>query len=430
MPRILIRNGLVIDPGQQLDRQMDVLLSDGKVQAVLDRGVCSDFDLAIDATGRIVAPGFIDLGTQLREPGYEEDETIESGAAAAIAGGFTTIACVPNTDPPIDSQASVEFVLHQATRVNMCHVHVLACVSKHREGKELAEMGVLAKAGAIGFTDAPAPLSNAELMRRALEYAQMFDLPILNRPEVTELNREGVMHEGFVSTLLGLPGMPAEAEDVMTARDIRLAEATGGRLHLLHLSSSGSCELLRRARARGVDVTAGICALNLAMNDESLRRFDTSCKVNPPLRSDDHIQACVDALQDGTLDVISSGHAPRAAEKKMDVLHAAPFGSSGLETTLGLVGTKLVKAGHLSWSEAIAKLSQNPARVLGLTNKGSLVAGADADVVVFDPDCEWTVDSKQFRSKSNSSPLAGWKLHGRATDVIVAGEVKLSATVA
>ena len=429
MPRILVQNGHLIDPSQDLDGPADLLLDEGKVQAILDRGASCHADINLDAANRIVAPGLIDLGTQLREPGFEEDETIESGTIAAVAGGFTSIACLPNTDPPIDSQASVEFVQHQAARANQCRVFVLACVSKNRDGQGLSEMGLLAKAGAVGFSDAPAPVSNAELMRRALEYAQMFNLPVLNRPEVPELNRDGVMHEGMVSTLLGLPGMPPEAEDVMTARDIRLAEATGGELHLLHISTSGSCELLRRARARGVHVTAGICALNLALNDEALRRFDTHCKVNPPLRSEDHIQACLEALQDNTLAVISSGHAPRAPEKKMDVLHAAPFGTCSLETTLGLVGTKLVSTGYLNWADVIEKMSTNPARILGLRKKGTFMVGADADVVVFDPECEWTVDPKQFRSKSDSSPLSGWTLHGRATDVIVGGELKRTAAV-
>ena len=424
MTRTLIRGGQLIDPSQNVDRLANLLLEDGKIQAVLNPNENPTADTVIVADGRIVAPGFVDLGTQLREPGFEEDETIESGVQAAVAGGFTTIACAPNTDPPIDSQASVEFVQHQAARADLAQVFVLASASKNREGQELSEMGVLAKAGAIGFSDMPAALNNSELMRRALEYAQMFDLPILNCPEVSELNRDGLMHEGLVSTLLGLPGMPAEAEDVMTARDIRLAEATSGRLHLLHLSSGGSCELLRRARARGVDVTAGASILNFVLSDDALKRFDTSCKVNPPLRSSEHIQACIEALQDGTLDVISSGHAPRAAEKKMDVLHAAPFGASTLETTLGLVGTKLVHAGHLSWSQAIAKLSCNPARIMGLDSKGSLNVGADADVVVFDPTCEWTVDKGLFQSKSSSSPVLGWKLHGRVTDVLVGGHLK------
>ncbi|MCA9150951.1 MAG: dihydroorotase, partial [Planctomycetales bacterium] len=290
MPSVLIQNGHLLDPSQNLDRIGNLRLVDGRIAAIeqVDAPVGA-VDEVIDATGKLVAPGLIDIGTELREPGFEDDETVASGAAAALAGGFTSIACLPNTSPPIDSQAGVEFVLHQGHRARQCNVFVLACVSNDHQGQELAEMGLLAQAGAIGFTDAPRPVANAELMRRALEYSQMFGRPILNRPEVPELNRDGVMHEGLVSTLLGLAGMPAEAEDVMTARDIRLAEATGGRLHLLHISSSGSVDLLRRARARGVPVTSGVCITNLCMTDEALRLFDAECKVNPPLRSDEHL---------------------------------------------------------------------------------------------------------------------------------------------
>jgi dihydroorotase len=424
MMRIVIRNGRVLDPSQAIDRVSDLWLENGKIVAP-DKLSAAEPDLVIDATGRLVVPGLIDIGAELREPGFEEDETIATAASAAVAGGFTTVACLPNTDPPIDSQASVEFVQHQARRAAMANILVLACVSKSREGKELAELGLLAQAGAIGFSDGPAPVSNTELMRRALEYAQMFDRPILNRPEVPELSRGGVMHEGLISTLIGLSAMPAEAEDVMTARDIRLAEATGGRLHLMHISSSGSVELLRRAHARGVRVTADVAAANFALDDSMLRTFDSNCKVNPPLRSPDHVASTIEALVDGTLEVISSGHTPRAAEKKMDVLDAAPYGMVGLETALGLVATKLVRPGHLDWPAAIAKLSCNPARVLGLTNKGTLREGADADVVVIDPDATWQVDPAKFYSMSTNMPFAGWILHARVTDVIVAGQVCL-----
>ncbi len=423
MTTILIRNGRVMDPSQGIDRITDVRVVEGRIDS-LEPQSSAKADLVLDARDRIVAPGLIDIGAELREPGFEEDETIATGAAAAVAGGYTTLACLPNTDPPIDSQAGVEFLQHQAARAGQCHVVVLACISKNREGHQLAEMGLLAEAGAVGFTDASAPVANAELMRRALEYAQMFGRPILNRPEVPELNRDGVMHEGLVSTLLGLAGMPAEAEDVMTARDIRLAEATGGRLHLLHISSAGSIEILRRARARGVDVTAGIAAANFALDDEHLRRFDSNCKVNPPLRSADHVAACIEGLVDGTIDVIASGHTPRAAEKKMDVIDAAPHGMVGLETTLGLVGTKLVTAGHLSWYQVLAKLSCNPARILGLADKGTLRPGADADVVIIDPEATWVVDPSRFASLGRNTPLVGWTLHGRATDVIVGGCLK------
>lgn len=427
MTSILIRDGRVVDPAQNLDGVASIFIEDGIIRSC-DARSDTPADRVIDARHRIVAPGLIDIGTELREPGFEEDETIETGANAATAGGFTAIACVPSTDPPIDSQASVEFIGHQARRANQCRVYVLACVSKNREGLELSEMGVLSQAGAIGFSDAPQPVTSSELMRRALEYSQMFDRPIINRPEVTELNRDGVMHEGLVSTLLGLPGMPAEAEDVMTARDIRLAESTGGRLHLLGMSSSGSVEVVRRARARGVHVTTGISAINFSLDDEPLRSFHSKYKLNPPLRSKDHLEACIEGLRDGTIDVISSGHSARAAEKKMDVLDAAPFGMTSLETTLSLSVTKLVKTNQLTWLQLISKLSTNPATILGLSGQGTLAEGTVADLVVIDPNAEWIVDSGSFASKGTNTPLDGWTLASRVTEVIVGGQLRQPMT--
>jgi dihydroorotase len=422
MASILIQHGRVIDPSQNLDRVANILLEDGKVTAY--DAPAGNQDQILDAADRIVVPGLIDMYAQLREPGFEEDESIESGTAAALAGGFTSIACAPNTDPPLDTQGGVEFVLHQAKRADNCNVFVLACVSKNRAGEELAELGTLHAAGAVGFTDATAPIRSAELMRRALQYAQMFDRPILNHPEVTDLTHDGIMHEGLVSTILGLSGMPAEAEDVMTGRDVRLAEATGGRLHLLNISSGGSVELIRRARARGVAITAGICPQHFTITDECLRNFDSNCKTNPPLRSKDHVDQCLAGLTDDTLDVICSGHAPRAREKKMRELDQAPYGMVNLETVLGLVVTRLIEPGHLIWAQAIEKLSLNPARILGLEGKGTLAIGADADVTIIDPHARWRVDRAQFRSRSSNSPFDGWELQGRADTVIVGGRIK------
>ena len=360
MSTILIQNGRIIDPSQNVDRVANLLVEDGRIAAYdVPPG---DQDLHIDASDRIVSPGLIDMHAELGEPGCEDNETVETGTAAALAGGFTSIACIPNTDPPIDTQATVEHVLHQAARAKHCNVFVLACVSKNREGDELAEIGGLVEAGAVGFTDADRPIRNSELLRRALEYCLMFDKPILNHPEVLDLNRDGVMHEGKTSMVLGLPGMPADAEDVMVGRDLRLAQSTGGRLHLMNISSGVSVELIRRARARGLPVTAEICPHHFTLNDELLRSFDSNCKVNPPLRSQDHVDACVAGLSDGTLDVIATGHAPRAPEKKMQELDRAPFGMVGLETTLGLVVTKLIQPGHLDWPAALAKMTINPAR--------------------------------------------------------------------
>jgi dihydroorotase len=300
---------------------------------------------------------------------------------------------------------------------------VLACVSKNREGKELAEIGSLVESGAVGFTDADRPIYNTELMRRALEYCLMFDVPILNHPEVLDLSHDGIMHEGLTSMVLGLPGMPADAEDVMTARDLRLAEYTGGRLHLMNISSAGSVELIRRYKARDNAVTAEICPAHFTLTDEKLRSFDAHCKVNPPLRSRHHLEACIAGLADGTLDIIASCHAPRASEKKLQELDRAPFGMVNLETTLALVVTYLIQPGHLDWPTALAKLTINPARALGL-NKGTLKVGADADITLLDPDLEWTVDSRAFKSRSCNTPYDGQRLRGKAVRVLVGGETR------
>jgi len=424
MPSILIRDGRVIDPSQNLDRVTNVLIEDGCIAGydVSPNGQ----DQIIDARNQIVSPGLIDMHVHLREPGREEDESIATGTAAALAGGFTSIACIPNTEPPIDTQGTVEFVQHQAARADNCHVFVVACVSKNREGKELAEIGQLVRAGAVGFSDDGAPVYDPELMRRAFEYCSMFDKPVLNHAEVRELTEGGVMHEGLVSMILGLDGMPSAAEDVMTSRDICLAEATGGRLHLMHISTAGSIEIVRRAKRRGVRVTTEVCPHHFTLTDECLRTFDSNFKMSPPLRAQSDVEACIAGLTDGTIDVICTDHAPHAREKKMQELDRAPFGIVGLETSLALVVTNLIEPGHLDWPTALAKMTINPARVLGV-DKGTLRVGADADVTIIDPEARWTVDPRRLRSKSSNTPFGGWVLHGRATTVIVDGRVKYTA---
>jgi dihydroorotase len=421
MSRFLITGGRVIDPSQQLDRVTNLLAEDGRV-AALDVEP-SGHEEVFDASGKIVSPGLVDMHVELCEPGREEDETIATGTAAALAGGFTSIACTADTEPPIDTQAGVQYVRQKAARAGNCNVFVVASVSKNREGEELAELGSLVEAGAVAFSDAARPLRNTELLRRALEYCLMFDKPILDHPEVPELSHGGVMHEGVTSMVLGLAGMPAEAEDVMTARNLRLAESTGGRLHLMNISSAGSIELIRRAKARGVRITAEICPHHFTLTDESLRSFDANCKVNPPLRSADDVEACITALADGTIDCIASGHAPRAAEKKMLELNLAPFGISAIETALALVVTRLIAPGRLDWPTALAKLTIHPARALGI-DKGTLRVGADADITIIDPDVRWTVRPEQFLSKSGNTPLAGWELQGKAVAAIVGGELR------
>jgi dihydroorotase len=422
MPNILIQNGRVIDPSQRMDRVTNLLIADGRVAAY--DAVATGGETLIDAAGKIVAPGLIDMHVHLREPGFEEDETIASGTAAAISGGFTSIACMPNTDPPIDSQGVIEFIRGQAAEADRCNVFVVACVSKNREGKELAEIGQLVKAGAVAFSDDGSPVADAELMRRAFEYCLMFDKPVLNHAEIRELTQHGVMHEGLTSLILGLSGIPAAAEDVMTSRDIALAEATGGRLHIMHVSTANSVDALRRAKSRNVRVTAEATPHHFTLTDECLRTFDPNYKMNPPLRGKEHVEAVIAGLADGTIDVIATDHAPHAKEKKMQELDQAPFGIVGLETALGLVVTRLIEPGHLDWPSALAKMTVNPARILGIP-KGTLRIGADADVTIIDPAVRWKVDPAEFQSKSANTPLIGWELRGRAVAVIVGGRVKL-----
>ncbi|MFZ5828993.1 MAG: dihydroorotase [Planctomycetota bacterium] len=421
MSTILIQNGRVIDPSQQMDRVTNLLIVDGRIAGYDARS--GGHDTILDASGKIVAPGLIDMHVHLREPGFEEDETIASGTAAALAGGFTSIACMPNTDPPLDTHAAVDFIRDQACRADNCNVFVVACVSKNREGKELSEIGQLVKAGAVAFSDDGAPVYDTELMRRAFEYTLMFDKPVLNHSEIKELTRDGVMHEGLVSLVLGLPGIPAAAEDVMTSRDIALAEATGGRLHVMHVSTANTVDAIRRAKNRNVRVTAEVTPHHFTLTDENLRSFDSNYKMNPPLRGREHVEAVIAGLADGTIDVIATDHAPHAKEKKMRELDQAPFGIVGLETALGLVVTRLIEPGVLDWPAALAKLTVNPARILGIA-KGTLHVGADADVTIIDPSARWKVVLHELRSKSANTPFAGWELTGRAEAVIVGGRVK------
>ncbi len=420
----LIENGRIVDPRSGIDRVGRLLISQGCV-AAMDP---SDGDLPaearrIDAKGWIVAPGLVDLATELGEPGREEDETIDSGTLAAVAGGFTSIACAANTDPPIDTATAVEFVRQKAARADRCRVYVIGCVSKGRLGEELAEIGSLVEAGAIALSDSPRPLSNTALLRRALEYCLMFDKPILDRPEVPSLTRGGVMHEGMMQLVLALAPMPAEAEDLATSRDLRLLETTGGRLHLSSISTAGSVELVGRSKARGTQVSVGVRIANLCFHDEQLRTFDSSFKVNPPLRSQDHVQACLDAIADGTIDVITSGHQPKSLEKKMQEMDAVPFGMSTLDTALSQVITYLIEPGKLSWPRAIECLSCGPADVLGI-DAGSLAIGRPADVILIDPQAEWIVERSQMHSRSCNTPLLGDTLRGRVRMVWVGGQRK------
>jgi len=421
LPTIQIAGGRIIDPSRDSDEIGDLWISRGHI---LPTGASyEEAEIVIDARGLIVCPGLIDVHVHLREPGNEEDETIATGAAAALAGGVTSVACMPNTNPPIDSQAAAEFVVLQGQRARQANVYPVGAVSKGRKGEELATLGQLVAGGAVAFTDDGAPVASAALMRRALEYSKMFDRVIMQHCQVPELTVGGVMNEGFESMRLGLAGMPDAAEDIMVARDIRLAEITRGRLHIQHISTARSVELVREGKRRGVKVTAEACPHHFTLTDERLRTFDSNYKMNPPLRTWSDVESVVGGLSDGTIEILATDHAPHAPEKKMRELDLAPFGVIGLETLVPIVATHLVDPGHLSWPEAIRKLTINPARLLGIP-KGTLRPGADADVTLIDPTARWTIDPSQFRSRSRNCPFAGWEVRGRAHTVIVCGEVR------
>ncbi len=402
MRTIQIVGGRIIDPSQEIDRVGNLWLSRGQVLP-LGEGY-EEAEIVIDARGMIVCPGLIDVHVHLREPGNEEDETIATGASAALAGGVTTLACMPNTIPALDTQGAAEFVVLQAQRARKAKVYPVGAVSKGRKGDELAELGQLVAGGAVAFTDDGAPVASASLMRRALEYAKMFDKPIMQHCQVPELTVGGVMNEGFESMRLGLAGMPAAGEDIMVARDIRLAEITGGRLHIQHISTARSVELVREGKRRGVRVTAEACPHHFTLTDERLRTFDSNFKMNPPLRTWNDVEAVIGGLKDNTIEILATDHAPHAPEKKMRELDQAPFGIVGLETLVPICVLGLIEPGHLTWPEMIRKLTVNPAQLLGIP-KGTLRPGADADVTIIDPETRWTIDPVDVPVQEPKYPL-------------------------
>ncbi len=423
MPTLHLRNGRVIDPSQSLDRVTDLWIDDIHVGGL--GSPPKPADKVLDCSGMIVSPGLIDMHVHLREPGREEDETIETGTRAAIAGGVTSVACMPNTEPPLDTRDAAEFVILQAKRAGNCNVFPIGAVTKGREGKELAEIGKLVDGGAVAFTDDGSPVFNAEIMRRALEYTKMWDKAILVHAEILELTQGGVMSEGEVSLRLGLRGMPAVAEDIMIARDVMLAELTGGKVHILHVSTAGGVDLIRQGIKKGIRCSGEACPHHFILTDKELERFDSNYKMSPPLRTQRDVDAILDGLRDGTLSVLATDHAPHAPEKKAKELDQTPNGIIGLETFLPLCATFLVHAGVLTWPQMIEKMTVNPAKVLGI-DRGTLQVGKKADVTVIDPNVEWTIDEKEFKSKSRNSPFHGWKVKGRAVATVVRGAVKMS----
>lgn len=417
---ILIQGGLVIDPGR-FNGVADVLIEGGKISAVAPMLNAPAGATVIHAVGRLVMPGFVDLHVHFREPGFEYKETIQSGTAAAVAGGFTSVCCMPNTNPVNDNQSITEFMLDRAKAAGNAHVYPIGAITKGSEGKELAEIGDLRRAGCVAISDDGRPVMNSLVMRRAMEYARAFDIPVVDHCEDLHLSEGGCMNEGLVSTELGLPGIPSAAEDVMVARNVSLAELTESRLHLAHISTAGSVRMVREAKSRGLKVTAEACPHHFTLTEELTRGYNTHAKMNPPLRTWQDVQAIKEGLRDGTIDVIATDHAPHAAQEKQQEFTEAPFGIVGLETALPLT-LALVDEGILTIESAVAKLATAPAKAFSL-NAGTLAPGASADVTIVDPQAQWEVDPSRFRSKSRNTPFAGWKVKGRVTTTIVSGRV-------
>jgi dihydroorotase len=412
----------VIDPASGRDGAADVLLLDGKVTAVAPNLAAREGAEILDAAGCVVAPGFVDLHVHLREPGREDVETIATGARAAVAGGFTSVCAMPNTDPVTDNQAAVGFIVSQARRAGTARVYPIGAVSLGQKGEQLAEFGELVGAGAVGVSDDGLAVATAHLMRTALEYAQSFGIPVIDHCEDLTLSAGGAMHEGLVCTRLGLKGIPRAAEDVIVARDLQLAELTGGHLHCAHVSTAGAVALIRAAKARGVRVTAEVTPHHLTLTDAACEGYETNAKMNPPLREAADVSALRAALADGTLDCIATDHAPHHYDAKEQEFDNAPFGVVGLETALGVAITELVDGGVLSLNALVRCFSTRPAEVAHLP-AGTLAPGATADVVVFNPAAEWTVDPARFFSKSRNTPFAGRKLRGLVRWTIVGGAV-------
>jgi len=422
---MLIRGGRVIDPSQDIDERMDVLIVGGKV-AGLGREAAGAADEAIDAEGRLVTPGLIDMHVHLREPGFEEQETIETGTAAAAAGGFTAVACMPNTNPPLHSDAEVEFVLRQAERTAHTRVYPVGAITKDRAGQHLAEIGLMARAGAVAFSDDGDTIMDASVCLRAMSYISQFDRLFIQHCEDKSLTRGGCMNSGAMATRLGLPGMPAIAEMVVAQRDITLAQQAGVRYHVAHVSTAATVDLIRWAKRKRLAVTADVTPHHLLLTEEMCAQYDTNCKVNPPLRSQEDMQACLEGVRDGTIDCLATDHAPHVNSDKELGFQEAPFGIIGLETALPLYIRALVESEVFDWPRLINAMSTRPAQLLGVPG-GTLKVGSAADVTLIDPQVAWTIDAEKMRSKSRNTPFNGWPVRGRAVMTIVGGEVRYRA---
>jgi len=424
--KLVIRNGRVVDPKNGIDKRLDILVENGKIVKIGEPtqfrpGDVTRSTVTIDATGKMATPGLIDMHTHLREPGREDEETIASGTRAAARGGFTSICCMPNTQPVIDSVSGVKFILTTAAQEGVVNVYPIGSITKGQKGEELAEIGKMRIAGIVGISDDGKPVMNAQIMRRALEYAKMFNLTVISHCEDLNLSLGGVMNEGFISTVLGLQGIPKQAEEIMVARDIALAELTGGKLHLAHITTRGSVDLIRQAKKKRIRVTCETAPHYFSLSEEDVQGYNTNTKINPPLRTKDDIKALCEGLADGTIDCIASDHAPHLDVEKDLEYNMASFGIIGLETVVPLVLTNLVRKKILGLSEAIAKLTVNPADILGL-EKGSLSIGSDADLTIIDLELKKKI-GKEFISQSKNSPFIGEELSGFPVATIVAGKV-------
>ncbi|HTE04030.1 MAG TPA: dihydroorotase [bacterium] len=425
---LLIRGGRVIDPATGVDREADVLLAEGRIAAIDASISPGGRHRVIDARNLLVAPGLVDMHVHLRDPGQTHKEDIASGTAAAVHGGFTAVACMPNTIPPIDHPTVVEYIQRRATSTGACRVLPIATITKGRLGEELAPIPTLAASGAVALSDDGDAVKDAGLLRRAMSYARQVGLPVIEHSEDATLSNGGAMHEGMWSVVLGLRGIPSVSEEAIVARDIVLAEDTGARLHVAHVSTAGSVALIREAKRRGVGVTAEVTPHHLLLTDEAVGGYNTDAKMNPPLRGQADRAALVEGLLDGTIDAIATDHAPHTPEEKRVEFDSAPFGVVGLETALSVLLTRLVRPGLLSLMEVLRRLSTTPAAILGLAG-GRLELDAPADLVLIDLDRRWTVDPAVFASKSRNTPFAGWELQGKAVMTIVGGEIKYSELV-
>ena len=420
---LLLTGGRVLDPSQGLDVAVgDVLLIDGRVEHAGGRIGRPDDAEVLDCAGRVVSPGFIDVHCHLREPGREDVETIATGARAAAAGGFTAVCAMPNTDPVTDNQAAVGFIVRQAQRAAAARVYPIGAITLGERGEALAEFGEMVGAGAVAVSDDGKPVVSAHIMRTALEYARTFGIPVADHCEEPTLALGGAMNEGVVSMRLGLKGIPSEAEEIMAIRDILLARRTGGHVHLCHMSTAGSVELIRWGKERGIRVTAEVCPHHLSLTEDAVEGYQTNAKMNPPLRTAADVEALQGAVRDGTIDVVATDHAPHHYDEKEREFADAPNGIVGLETALGVLVTWLVAPGILTYAQLVERMACAPARVFGLEG-GTLRRGALADVTVFDPERRWTVDPARFRSKGRNTPYAGQVLQGRAVATVVGGRI-------